>query len=165
MNKGVKYLLGKNKIDVISGFATLAGDGKIDVKPSVDMDGNKIGKALSVTAKHIIIATGARPRELPFMKIDGKKIISSTEALTQTKRPARLVICGAGAIGVEFAYFYHNMGTEVVLVELLDRPIIGGTYTWFSILRTLILSKADMLVDIPGIWAEIRCSSCSKNIS
>lgn len=123
MNKGVKYLMGKNKIDVILGSATLAGGGKIDIKPSVDMDGNKIGKALSVTAKHIIVATGARPRELPFMKIDGKKIISSTEALIQTRRPDRLVICGAGAIGVEFAYFYHNMGTEVVLVELLDRLV------------------------------------------
>ena len=123
MNKGVKYLMGKNKIDVILGSATLAGGGKIDIKPSVDMDGNKIGKALSVTAKHIIVATGARPQELPFMKIDGKKIISSTEALIQTRRPDRLVICGAGAIGVEFAYFYHNMGTEVVLVELLDRLV------------------------------------------
>ena len=116
MNKGVKYQMGKNKSDVILGSATLAGGGKIDIKPSVDMDGNKIGKALSVIAKHIIVATGARPQELPFMKIDGKKIISSTEALIQTRRHDRLVICGAGAIGVEFAYFYHNMGTEVVLV-------------------------------------------------
>ena len=123
MNKGVKYLMGKNKIDVILGSATLAGGGKIDIKPSVDMDGNKIGKALSVIAKHIIVATGARPQELPFMKIDGKKIISSTEALIQTRRHDRLVICGAGAIGVEFAYFYNSMGTEVTIVEFLPSVV------------------------------------------
>lgn len=123
MNQGVKYLMGKNKIEVIEGFATLSGNGKISIKASVDADGKKIGTAQTISAKHIIIATGARPRELPFMKIDGKKIISSTEALTQTERPERLVICGAGAIGVEFAYFYHHMGTDVVLVELLDRLV------------------------------------------
>ncbi len=123
MNKGVQYLMGKNKIDVILGFATLAGNGKIDIKPSTDMDGNTIGETRTVSAKHIILATGARPKELPFLKIDGKHVISSTEALTQTEKPARMVICGAGAIGVEFAYFYHNMGTEVVIVELLDRLV------------------------------------------
>ncbi|GMQ82312.1 MAG: dihydrolipoyl dehydrogenase [Rhodothermia bacterium] len=123
MNKGVQYLMGKNKIDVLFGHATIAGGGKIDVKPSTDMDGNEIGEAVSVQAKHIILATGARPIELPSLPIDGKKIISSTEALLQKDQPKRLVICGAGAIGVEFAYFYHNMGTKVTLVELMDRIV------------------------------------------
>jgi dihydrolipoyl dehydrogenase len=123
MNKGVEYLMKKNKIDVVYGYGTLAGDAKIDVEPSTDMDGQKIGSKVTVQAKHIIVATGARPRELPSLPIDGKKIISSTEALLQTDRPGRLVICGAGAIGVEFAYFYHNMGTEVTVVELLDRVV------------------------------------------
>jgi len=123
MNKGVQYLMGKNKIDVLFGHATIAGGGKIDIKPSIDIDGNEIGEAVSVQAKHVILATGARPKELSSLPIDGKKIISSTEALLQKDQPKSLVICGAGAIGVEFAYFYHHMGTEVTLVELMDRIV------------------------------------------
>ncbi|MCH8276641.1 MAG: dihydrolipoyl dehydrogenase [Bacteroidetes bacterium] len=123
MNKGVQFLMNKNKIEVIFGYGTLAEKGKIEVRPSTDMDGDEIGEKRTVDAKHIIIATGARPRELPSLPIDGKKIISSTEALLQTTLPGRLVICGAGAIGVEFAYFYHHMGTEVTIVELLDRIV------------------------------------------
>jgi len=123
MNKGIQYLMSKNKIDVLMGKATLAGNGKVDIEPSTDMDGKKVGEKKTVSAKHIIVATGARPRELPSLPFDGKKIISSTEALTQTDRPARLLICGAGAIGVEFAYFYHNMGTEVTIIELQDRMV------------------------------------------
>ncbi|MEZ4698768.1 MAG: dihydrolipoyl dehydrogenase [Rhodothermales bacterium] len=123
MNKGVAFLMKKNKIDVIMGEAKLAGKGVIDVQPSTDMDGNKVGEAQKVQAKHIIIATGARPREIPPLPIDGKKIISSKEALLQTTRPNRLLIAGAGAIGVEFAYFYQQMGTEVTLVEVLDRLV------------------------------------------
>lgn len=120
MNKGVQYLMNKNKIDVLFGHARLAGGGKVEIEPSVDMDGAKVGEKQTVSAKHIIVATGARPRELPALKFDGKTIISSKEALLQTTQPKRLVICGAGAIGVEFAYFYHHMGTEVTLVELKD---------------------------------------------
>jgi len=169
MNKGVKYLMGKNKIDVISGFATLAGSGKVNIKPSVDADGNKIGKAQSVTAKHIIVATGARPRELPFMKIDGKKVVSSTEALTQTTRPDRLVICGAGAIGVEFAYFYHNMGTEVVLVELLDRivPVEDKDVSkelarWFKKMGIKIMTKASVQkVDTSGKTVKVHVKTAA----
>ena len=123
MNKGIQYLMSKNKIDVLMGKATLAGNGKVDIELSTDMDGKKVGEKKTVSAKHIIVATGARPRELPSLPFDGKKIISSTEALTQTDRPARLLICGAGAIGVEFAYFYHNMGTEVTIIELQDRMV------------------------------------------
>lgn len=123
MNKGVQYLMGKNKIDVLFGHGTIAAGGKIDIKPSTDMDGNDIGEATTVQANHIILATGARPKELPSLPIDGKNIISSTEALLQKDQPKRLVICGAGAIGVEFAYFYHNMGTEVTLIELMDRVV------------------------------------------
>jgi dihydrolipoamide dehydrogenase len=123
MNKGVEFLMKKNKIDVFYGFATLTAKDTIQVEPSTDMDGNKQGEKATVKAKHIIIATGARPRELPSLPIDGKKIISSTEAMLQKEQPKRLVIVGAGAIGVEFAYFYHNMGTEVTIVELMDRLV------------------------------------------
>jgi dihydrolipoamide dehydrogenase len=123
MNKGVEFLMKKNKIDVIFGYGKLAGKGKISVEPSTDMDGNKIGEKATVEAKHIIVATGARPREIPPLPIDGKRIISSTEALLQSERPASMLIAGAGAIGVEFAYFYNSMGTDVTIVEMLDRIV------------------------------------------
>lgn len=123
MNKGVAFLMKKNKIDVIYGHGRLVGKGKVDVQPSEDYFGEKKGEARTVSGKHIIIATGARAREIPPLPIDGKKVITYKEAMLQTERPARLVICGAGAIGVEFAYFYHNMGTEVTVVELLDRLV------------------------------------------
>jgi dihydrolipoamide dehydrogenase len=123
MNKGVDYLMKKNKIDVIYGRGKLTGKGKIAVEPSENMDGEKVGEKREVQAKHIIIATGARAREIPPLPIDGKKIISYKEAMLQKTPPKRLVVCGAGAIGVEFAYFYHNMGTEVTVVELLDRLV------------------------------------------
>ncbi len=123
MNKGVQFLMKKNKIDVIMGHARLASKGRINVEPSEDMDGNRVGEKATVEAKHIIVATGARAREIPPLPIDGKKIITYKEAMLQTNRPKRMVVVGAGAIGVEFAYFYHNMGTEVTIVEVLDRLV------------------------------------------
>ncbi|MGA7304021.1 MAG: dihydrolipoyl dehydrogenase [Rhodothermales bacterium] len=123
MSKGVAFLMKKNKIDVIQGRGKMAGKGKVDVEPSEDMDGNKIGEKRTVEAKHIIIATGARAREIPPLPIDHKKIIAYREALLQTERPASMLIAGAGAIGVEFAYFYHTMGTKVTLVEMMDRVV------------------------------------------
>ncbi|MEM8557962.1 MAG: dihydrolipoyl dehydrogenase [Bacteroidota bacterium] len=123
MNKGVQFLMKKNKIDVIMGKATLVGGGKVTIEPSETMDGEAVGEAGELTAKHIIIATGARAREIPPLPIDGKKILSYKEAMLQTERPDSMVIVGAGAIGVEFAYVYHNMGTEVTIVELQDRLV------------------------------------------
>jgi len=123
MNKGVEFLMKKNKIDVIMGKATLLGDGKIKMEPSETMDGDTVGEDTEVSAQHIVVATGARARELPSLPIDGQKIIAYQEAMLQTERPDSMVIVGAGAIGVEFAYVYHNMGTEVTLVELLDRLV------------------------------------------
>ena len=123
MSKGVGFLMKKNKIEVIQNRGKLAGKGKVNVEPSVDMDGNKIGEKKTVEAKHIIIATGARPKEIPPLPIDRKKIITSKEALLQTERPASMLIAGAGAIGVEFAYFYCSLGTKVTIVEMLDRLV------------------------------------------
>ncbi|MFT5517168.1 MAG: dihydrolipoamide dehydrogenase [Rhodothermales bacterium] len=123
MNKGVTFLMKKNKIDVVLGHATLAGNGKVDIEPSTDMDGKKIGEKSSITGKHIILATGARAREIPPLPVDGTKILSYKEAMLQKTQPKRLVVVGAGAIGVEFAYFYHNMGTEVTVVEHMDRLV------------------------------------------
>ena len=123
MNKGVQFLMKKNKIDVIEGKATLSSAGELSIEPSENMDGKKIGTKQVVTAKHIILATGARAREIPPLPLDGVNIISYKEAMMQKTRPASLVIVGAGAIGVEFAYFYHNMGTKVTIVEVMDRLV------------------------------------------
>jgi len=123
MNKGVQFLMKKNGIDVIQGHARLAGGGKVTVEPSVDMDGNTVGEKKTVAAKHVIVATGARARSLPSLPVDGTKIIAYKEAMLQTTPPKRLVVVGAGAIGVEFAYFYHHMGTEVTVVEIMDRIV------------------------------------------
>ena len=87
------------------------------------MDGKDVGQEETIEGKHIIIATGARAREIPPLPLDGKKIIAYREAMLQTERPDRMVIVGAGAIGVEFAYVYHQMGTEVTVIEVLDRLV------------------------------------------
>ncbi len=111
-SKGVEYLFKKNKIEYIPGFGKLLGKGKIDV--------SKEGKSIeTVSAKHIIISTGARPRTLPNVKIDGKQVISSTEAMNLPQLPKSMVIIGGGAIGVEFAYFYNAFGTKVTIIEMM----------------------------------------------
>ncbi|MDA9126126.1 dihydrolipoyl dehydrogenase [Flavobacteriaceae bacterium] len=111
MSKGVQFLMKKNKIDIISGYGTLKPGKKVDV------DGTEY------SANHIIIATGARSRELPSLPQDGEKVIGYRKAMTLEKQPKKLVIVGSGAIGVEFAYFYNSMGTEVTIVEYLPRIV------------------------------------------
>ena len=123
MNKGVQFLMKKNKIDVHMGWGTLKGGGTIAIEPSETMDGETVGEAHEITADRIIIATGARAREIPTLPVDGEKILNYRHAMLQTERPASMVIVGSGAIGVEFAYVYHNMGTEVTLVEMQDRIV------------------------------------------
>ena len=111
MSKGVQFLMKKNKIDVINGF------GKLKTGKKVDVDGTEY------SADHIIIATGARSRELPSLPQDGKKVIGYREAMTLEKQPEKLIVVGSGAIGVEFAYFYNAMGTEVTIVEFLPNIV------------------------------------------
>lgn len=112
MSNGVQFLMKKNKIDV------LVGAGKVKKGKKVEVTDDK-GKATDFDAKHIIIATGGRSRELPNLKQDGKKIIGYREALVLPSQPKSMVIVGAGAIGIEFAYFYHSIGVEVTVVEFL----------------------------------------------
>lgn len=112
MSKGVQFLLKANKVTVFMG----AGSFKSKTEVAVTGDDGK--ETETIKAKHFIIATGARPRELPNLNIDGKLIIDSEAALSLKKQPKKMVIMGAGAIGVEFAYFYHTLGTEVTIVEL-----------------------------------------------
>ncbi len=111
-SKGVEYLLKKNSVEYISGTGTIAGKGKVEVAKN-----DKSSEKLS--AKHIIIATGARPRTIPGIKIDGKQVITSTEAMLLQNPPASMVIIGAGAIGVEFGYLYNAFGTKVTIVEMM----------------------------------------------
>jgi dihydrolipoamide dehydrogenase len=112
MSKGVQFLMKANKIQVFMGTGVFASKNELQVQ---DESGNETER---IKAKHFIIATGARPRVLPNLPIDGKMIIDSEVAMTMEKQPKKMVIVGAGAIGVEFAYFYHTIGTEVTLVEL-----------------------------------------------
>ena len=116
MSKGVQFLLKKNKIDVITGKGTLAGSGKVSVT-------DPTGAETNYEAKNIILATGARSKELPNLKQDGKKIIGYREALTLEKLPVSMVVVGSGAIGTELASFYNSMGTEVTLVEFLSEIV------------------------------------------
>ena len=113
MSKGVNFLMKKNKIDVINGFGKILPEKKV----SVEIEGKKN----TYSAENIIIATGARSREINSIKQDGKKIIGYREAMVLPKQPKKMIIVGSGAIGVEFAYFYNSMGTEVTIVEYLDR--------------------------------------------
>ena len=117
MSKGVQFLFRKNKIDIIEGTGKLARGKKVEVTDAE-------GKTKVYEAGHIIVATGARSKELPNLKLDGKKIIGYREAMSLSKKPKKLVVVGAGAIGVEFAYFYHTMGTEVVIVEFLEQGLL-----------------------------------------
>ncbi len=116
MSKGIQFLFKKNKIDHIEGHGTLKKGKKVEVKGAD-------GKVAVYDADHIILATGGRSRELPTMPIDGKKIIGYREAMVLPKQPKKMVVVGSGAIGVEFAYFYSTLGTEVTIVEFMDRIV------------------------------------------
>ncbi len=115
MSNGIAYLLKKNKVEVIYGFGKVKPGNKVAV--TVD------GKSTDYSAKNIIVATGARSRQLPNLPQDGKKIIGYRDALVLKKAPKKMVIVGSGAIGVEFAYFYNAMGTDVTVVEFMPNIV------------------------------------------
>ena len=112
LSKGIEFLIKKNKIDYISARGKLLGNGKVE---TTDAD----GKITEISAENIIIATGARAKYFPGMEPDGNQVITYKEAMIPERQPKSLVIIGAGAIGVEFAHFYHTFGTEVTLIEAL----------------------------------------------
>ncbi|MDO7852562.1 dihydrolipoyl dehydrogenase [Hymenobacter convexus] len=116
MSKGINFLFKKNKIETVMGTGKVVAPGKVEVTKA---DGSKE----TVEAKSIILATGARSRELPTMPVDNKKIIGYRKAMAMEQLPKRLVVVGSGAIGVEFAYFYRTMGSEVTVVEFLPRIV------------------------------------------
>ncbi len=117
MSNGIKFLMKKNKINVIMGTATLARGKKVVVTDAE-------GKKKEYSADHIILATGGRAKELPNLPIDGKKIIGYRQAMTLPEQPKSMVVVGAGAIGAEFAYFYNSIGTEVTIVEFMEQGLL-----------------------------------------
>lgn len=151
MSKGIQFLFKKNKITVLEGNGTLLRGKKVEVK-------DKEGKATTYSADHIIIATGGRSKTLPHIPIDGKKIIGYREALALEKMPKSLVVMGAGAIGVEFAYFYNAMGSEVTVVEYLDQGLVPREDPEVSKELTKSFKKAGIKVLAGASVEKIDCS-------
>jgi len=116
MSKGVQFLMKKNKIEVLMGAGKLKSKGTVEVKGAD-------GAVKTYTAKHIILATGGRSRELPNIKQDGVKVIGYRQAMNLPKQPKSMIVVGSGAIGIEFAYFYKALGTEVTVVEFMDNIV------------------------------------------
>ncbi|MBU2949268.1 dihydrolipoyl dehydrogenase [Tamlana agarivorans] len=116
MSKGVQFLMKKNKIDIIKGFGKIKTGKKVDVTA-------EDGTVTEYSADNIIIATGARSRELPSLPQDGKKVIGYRQAMSLPKQPKKMIVVGSGAIGVEFAHFYNSMGTEVTIVEFMPNVV------------------------------------------
>ena len=117
MSKGIQFLMKKNKITVINGSGKLARGKKVEVTDAE-------GKTMTHGAQHIILATGARSRELPNLPIDGKRIIGYRKAMSLEQQPKSIVVVGAGAIGVEFAYFYNSIGSQVTVVEFMEQGLV-----------------------------------------
>jgi len=138
LNAGVKGLMKKNKITVVEGVGTITAKGKLSVKRG--------DETVELLAKDIIVATGARARDLPFAKADGKRVWTYRNAMTPTEMPTRLLVIGSGAIGVEFASFYNDMGAEVTIVEMLDRilPVEDADVSDFM-LKALTKQKMTIL--------------------
>jgi dihydrolipoamide dehydrogenase len=165
MSKGVQFLMKKNKIDVIMGTAKVKPGKKVDVTGAD-------GKVTSYTASHIILATGARSRQLPNLPQDGKKIIGYREAMTLPKQPKSLVVVGSGAIGVEFAYFYATMGTKVTIVEFLpnivpveDEEVSKQLERSFKKAGIEIMTEASVeSVDTKGEGCKVNVKTKSGNV-
>jgi dihydrolipoamide dehydrogenase len=150
LSKGVEYLFRKNKVAHLSGSGRIAGVGVLEVFQNGT-------RAEIVHASHIIVATGARPRSIPGVKIDGKQVISSTEAMLLPQPPKSMVIIGAGAIGIEFAYFYNAFGTKVTVVEMMP-TILPSEDTEIAKLLEGILKKTGI-----DIYTESKVETVSAS--
>jgi dihydrolipoamide dehydrogenase len=154
-SKGVQFLMKKNKITVIMGNARLVAGPKVSV---TDAD----GKTTEYSAKNIIIATGGRAKQLPNLPVDGQKIIEYRKAMTLEKQPKRMVVVGAGAIGVEFGYFYHTMGTEVSIVEFMEQGLVPREDADISKELGKIFTKKG--IKVYGGWAVESVDTSGKEI-
>lgn len=166
MSKGIQFLMKKNKIDVIMGTAKVKPGKKVDVTATD-------GKSTTYEGKHIIIATGARSRQLPNLTQDGKKIIGYREAMSLPKQPKSLVVVGSGAIGVEFAYFYATMGTKVTIVEFMpnivpveDEEVSKQLEKSFKKVGIEIMTEASVEgVDTKGDGCKVNVKTKTGNVT
>lgn len=166
MSKGIQFLMKKNKIDVIMGTAKVKPGKKVDVTAAD-------GKSTTYEGKHIIIATGARSRQLPNLTQDGKKIIGYREAMSLPKQPKSLVVVGSGAIGVEFAYFYATMGTKVTIVEFMpnivpveDEEVSKQLEKSFKKVGIEIMTEASVeSVDTKGDGCKVNIKTKTGNVT
>jgi len=157
MNKGVEYLFKKKKIEVIQGFGKIKTEGIVEVKNNDEVT--------EYSAKHIILATGARSRVLPMLPQDGKYIIGYREALSLAKLPESIVVVGSGAIGSEFAYFYNSMGTKVTLVEYLPNIVPTEDIDVSKQLgRSFKKSKIKVMVNSAVTSVEVRDEKCFVSV-
>jgi dihydrolipoamide dehydrogenase len=158
MSKGVQFLMKKNKIDIINGTGKVKPGKKIEVTAAD-------GKVSTVEAKNIIIATGARSRQLPNLPQDGKKIIGYREALTLPKMPKSMVVVGSGAIGSEFAYFYATMGTKVTLVEFMPNIVpVEDTEVSKQLERSFKKIGVDVMVESSVESVDTKGADCKVKI-
>jgi dihydrolipoamide dehydrogenase len=154
MSKGIQYLFKKNKIDVIEGFGKLTANKTVVVT-------KKDGTSDEFSAKNIILATGARSKELSQLKQDGKRIIGYREALTLPTLPKSMVVVGSGAIGCEFAYFYQTLGTKVTIVEYMPNILpLEDEEVSKTLARSLKKEGMEILTDANVTQVEVRDSYC-----
>ena len=133
-NTGVRSLMKTNKVTVIEGFGTIIAPGKVSIKSSD-------GQTQEIETKNIVIATGSAPVELPFAKFDGKTIVSSTEALAFTEAPKKLIVIGAGAVGLELGSVWNRLGSEVTMLEFLPRIALGFDLELSNLLQRLLTAQ------------------------
>lgn len=159
MSKGVQFLMKKNKIDVIN------GTGKIVAGKKVDVTDEKGKKETYSASKGVIIATGARSRQLPNLPQDGKKVIGYREAMSLDKQPKKMVVVGSGAIGVEFAYFYNAIGTEVTIVEYLPSIVpVEDADTSKELAKSLKKQGIKVMTDASVEKVDTKGSGCKAHV-
>jgi len=158
MSKGVTFLMKKNKITVIEGSGKLTRNKKVQVTDAK-------GKKKEYDADQIIVATGGRSKELPHIKIDGKKVIGYREAMSLKKQPKKMLVIGAGAIGVEFAYFYNAIGTEVTVVEYMPNGLLPREDKDVSKEITKVLKKAGIEVMANSAVEDVDISGSGCTVS
>ncbi len=159
-SKGGDFLMKKNKIEVIKGTGKFLDKGTLSVS---DAGGKEI---VQVKGKHIIIATGARARMLPNLKVDGKRILTSTEAMTNTELPKSIVIIGAGAIGIEFAYFFNTFGVKVTVVEMLPNILpVEDEEVSQSLIKVFQKKGMEFLTDTKVEKVDVGSNNVSITVS
>ncbi len=158
MSKGIAFLMKKNKIDVIMGSGKLAAAGKVEVTDAA-------GAKKVYEAKHIILATGARSRELPNVKIDNKKILGYRDAMNMATQPKSMIVMGSGAIGCEFAYFYNAMGTKVTIVEFLPTILpIEDEDVSKEVTKSFKKSGIDIMTDSAVESVDTKGAGCKVKV-